>query len=215
VPSWADAQLRVPSAKPRKQFVTITLDGMNTVPLHFKEFPLEELVGKELSAVHVEEGVDYRSRDGLTTVDVLEYRRRNQGAGVMVYPFGASIGPTLVIRGSLEQIPVTRVVIREASGAERYDLIDGRAFDVGAGILVSDRSAGWGLGSQTFVIAGVGKLGGERGDGRRYFVEGGGGVTFGPFGVQLSMKFARNYLSDPREHSFFTVPITWRGTVSF
>jgi hypothetical protein len=216
IPAGVDAQNSLPApAKPRRQFVTVTIDGMNSVPLHFKEFPLEELVGKELASVQREENIDYRSRDGLTTVDVLEYRRRTHGFGVMVYPLGASTGPTLVLRGSLEEIPVTRFVIQQADGVERYDLVDGRAYDMGAGVLVSDRSAGWGIGSQAFVIAGLGKLRGERGDGRRYFVEGGGGIMFGPFGVQLAIKFAKNWLDDPREHSFLTVPVTWRGTISF
>jgi hypothetical protein len=195
----AAAQLKTPaswrSAAPRKQFVTVTLDGMNTVPLHFKENPLEELVGKELSEVHTEENIDYRSRDGLTTVDVIEYRRRTKGAGVMVYPLGMSVGPTLVLRASYESIPVTRVLIHQPDGSESYDLLDGKAFDYGAGVMVSDRSAGWGLGSSAFVIVGRGQLkGGDLGDGKRYYAEGGGGITFGPFGMQLAVKFARNYL---------------------
>ena len=64
-PTAAHAQLKPPkawqAAAPRKQFVTVTIDGMNTLPLHFKEYPLEELVGKELAAVHTEPDVDYRS----------------------------------------------------------------------------------------------------------------------------------------------------------
>jgi hypothetical protein len=218
VPLPLDAQIpqaTFPRATPRKQFVTLTVDGMNTLPLHFKEFPLEELVGKELSAVQFEEHADYRSRDGLTTVDVLEYRRRTQGAGINVYPFGMSVGATLMVRASIEQIPVTRVMIHEPNGSERYELLDGRAVDFGVGLMVSDRSAGWGIGSQAFILAGIGQVRGDRGDGSRRFAEGGGGITVGPFGLQLAVKFARNTLEDPRRHRFLTVPVTLRGTVSF
>jgi hypothetical protein len=37
----------------------------------------------------------------------------------------------------------------------------------------------------------------------------------GPIGIDLSVKFAWNNLSEPVEHRFMTVPITIRGTVSF
>jgi hypothetical protein len=199
---------------PRRQFVTLTIDGMNTLPLHFEEQPLEQLVGQELSPVH-DGSTDYRTIDGLTTVDVLRFRRRNRGVGIMIYPLGAGNGTSLAIRGSIEELPVIEFVASGPSGAEYYQLTDGRATDVGAGLIVNDRSAGWGLGSHAFVVAGVGRLSGERGDGRRIFAEGGGGISSGPFGMQLALKFARNTLEDPRAHSFFTVPITLRGTLSF
>ena len=38
-------------AKPRRQFVTITLDWLNTQPLHFLEHPLQDLVGTDVAAV--------------------------------------------------------------------------------------------------------------------------------------------------------------------
>ena len=53
------------------------------------------------------------------------------------------------------------------------------------------------------------------GDGKRYYAEGGGGIMFGPFGMQLAVKFAKNYLDNPRKHKFLTVPVTLRGTISF
>ena len=71
-----------------------------------------------------------------------------------------------------------------------YALTNARAYDVGAGIYVSDRSGGWGLGSRAFVLAGIGRISSDLGDGRRYFAEGGGGLTSGPLGVDLSVKFA-------------------------
>ena len=45
--------------------------------------------------------------------------------------------------------------------------------------------------------------------------EGGGGLNSGPFGVELSLKFALNRLEQPVEHRFLTIPISLRGTVSF
>ena len=37
-----------------------------------------------------------------------------------------------------------------------------------------------------------------------------GGVQSGPIGFEISAKFAWNYLSEPVEHRFFTVPINMR-----
>lgn len=199
---------------PRRQFVTISIDGMNTMPLHFTEYPLEELTGKELSATF-NEAVDYRSKDGLTTVDVIRFRRRNAGGGITVYPLGAGNGASLAIRGSFERLPEIKFEIDGPGGIEQYQLRDGRAVDVGVGLVVHDRSLGWGLGSHTFVLGGIGKITGERGNGARYFGEGGGGLNVGPIGVELGVKFAYNKLKDPRAHSFFSVPISLRGTVSF
>ena len=47
------------------------------------------------------------------------------------------------------------------------------------------------------------------------FAEGGGGLSSGPFGVELSVKFAWNHLTDPVDHHFITVPVTLRGTLTF
>ena len=74
---------------------------------------------------------------------------------------------------------------------------------------------GWGLGSHAFVLAGLGKITGDLGDGSRYFAEGGGGLNVGPFGVELGVKFAMNKLSEPVSHQFLTIPITLRGTLTF
>ena len=200
--------------QPRRQFVTFSVDGMRNLPLHFRKYPLEQLVGRDLSQSR-EGAFDYHSDDGHTQVDVIRYRTRNSGFGVTVYPFGAGNGTSLAIRASTEQLPVTEFVAYGPATVSRYRLSDGRALDVGVGVVVTDRSAGWGLGSHTFVLAGAGRLSGERGGGRRLFAEGGGGINVGPFGMQLAVKIGYNRLSDPIEHSFFTMPVTLRGTLSF
>jgi hypothetical protein len=87
--------------------------------------------------------------------------------------------------------------------------------DVGVGFFVSDRPAGWSLGTHAFVLGGVGRLTGSRGDGKRYFGEGGGGLSLGPLGVQLAVKFGLNRFEDPVRHEFISVPLTLRGTLSF
>lgn len=212
LPSTATAQFR--QDEPRRQWISLSLDGMHTLPLHFGDKPVEQLVGKETGGVR-EPGIDYRSADGDTTVAVDEFRRRNYGVGLTVYPVGAGNGASLAVRLAYEQLPIIRLTIQRPTGTELYELTDGRSVDLGAGVVVSDRSAGWGLGSQAFVIGGVGRIRGERGDGERYFAEGGGGVNIGPFGVVLAVKFAYNRLHDPRDHDFWTVPMTLRGTLSF
>jgi hypothetical protein len=135
--------------------------------------------------------------------------------GIIVYPFGARNCAALALRASRETLPIVRVTISSPAGIERYELTDGRATDVGLGVVVTDHPRGWGLGARSFVIGGVGKLTGERGDGSRYFAEGGGGVNIGPVGIEIAVKFAYNRLEDPRPHTFFTVPISLRGSLSF
>jgi hypothetical protein len=97
-----------------------------------------------------------------------------------------------------------------------YVLEDARAVDLSIGLFVADRAPGWGLGSHAFIAGGFGRVRTDAfGRGERYFGEGGGGINVGPIGVQLAVKIARNSLDEPIEHSFTTVPITLRGTVSF
>ena len=78
-----------------------------------------------------------------------------------------------------------------------------------------DRSRGWGLGSRAFIVGGAGRISSNLGDGTRVFAEGGGGLSSGPFGVELSIKFAWNRVEEPVPHKFITIPIALRGTVSF
>ena len=200
--------------KPRRQFVTVSLDWLNTQPLHFASHPLEDLVGRDVAEAQGAEH-DYQTRDELLLIDVLEFRKRNRAVSVALYPFGLSAGATLGIRGSIEQLPTIRIAFTGEGAPADYVFTDGRAYDIGAGLYVADRSPGWGLGSQAFVIGGVGRIKSDGRDGNRVFAEGGGGLSVGPFGVQLAVKFAWNSLEEPVEHRFLTVPITLRGTVSF
>lgn len=201
--------------RPHQQFVTLSIDRPYTLPFSFKKHPLEELTMRALEEVNGVPNVDYRTPDGQTAIDVLEFGRQGRGAGLMVYPFGSRNGATLAIRGSYETLPIIRVAIHEPGSTSVYNLRDGRAYDLGVGFLLSDRPPGWGLGTHSFALAGVGRIRGERGDGDRLFGEAGGGVNVGPVGVQFSVKLAYNRLNDPRAHSFFTVPLTLRGTLSF
>jgi hypothetical protein len=201
-------------AKPRRQFVTITLDWLNTQPLHFVEHPLQDLLGTAVAAAQFQ-SYDYETRDGQTRIDVLEFNRRGRGAGITIYPLGISAGTTLGIRGSVESLPTIRVAFDGPGSLDSYTFTDAHAYDVGVGLFVADRSAGWGLGSRAFVLAGGGRIRSSLGDGTRVFAEGGGGLSSGPFGVELSVKFAWNRLDEPVVHRFLTVPIALRGTLSF
>ena len=200
--------------KPGRQFVTISLDWLNTEPLHFDSQPLEDLVGREVAAAQ-RETYDYRTRDEQILIDVLEFRRRNRAMTVAVYPLGLSSGTTIGVRGSIEELPTIRIAFEGEGAPADYALTGARAYDVGAGLYIADRSAGWGLGSQAFVLGGVGRVRADGREGTRIFAEGGGGLSVGPFGVQLAVKFAWNKLAEPVEHRFLTVPITLRGTLSF
>jgi hypothetical protein len=213
LPTLAAAQT-YSDPKPRRQFVSVSYDWMHTEPLHFAEHPLEDLLGREVASAQLQE-YDYETRDGLTRVFVSEFRKKGNGVGLTVYPFGLSAGATLGIRGSIEQLPDIDITFEGPAPVGHYLLTSAKAYDVGAGLIVADRSAGWGLGSQAFVIGGLGRIRSDLGEGSRYFAEGGGGVSSGPLGVQISVKFAWNRLDDPVEHRFLTVPITVRAIVSF
>jgi len=200
--------------RPRRHFVSVSYGSLYTHPLHFAEHPLADLVGREVAAAQ-REAYDYETRDGETRIHVREFGRRQRGGGVTLYPLGMSRGPALMVRGSVEHLPRILLDFDGPAPVPQYALTDGRAFDAGAGLVIADRSAGWGLGSHTFFVAGVGRITSGLGDGRRVFAEGGGGVGVGPFGVELAIKFAWNTLTEPVDHSFFTVPITVRGTLTF
>jgi len=200
--------------KPRRQFLTISIDWLNTEPLHFASHPLEDLVGREVASAQGEE-YDYHTRDEAILIDVQEFRKRNQAMSVAIYPLGMSVGTTLGIRGSIEELPTIRIDFEGAGAPDDYALTGARAYDIGAGLYVADRSPGWGLGSMAFVLGGIGRINADGRDGSRFFAEGGGGLTVGPLGVQLAVKFAWNKFDEPVEHSFLTVPVTLRGTLSF
>ena len=213
VPAPASAQNYTRNT-PRRQFVTVSIDWMHTEPLHFASHPLEDLLGRDVASAQ-RETYDYRTRDEQIQIEVLEFRKRNRGVSVAVYPLGLSSGVTLGIRGSVDEMPTVRLGFSGEGAPPAYDLIGARAYEAGAGLYVADRSAGWGLGSQAFVIGGVGRIRGGNRDGSRLFAEGGGGLTVGPLGVQLAVKFAWNTLNDPVDHKFLTIPVTLRGTLSF
>jgi hypothetical protein len=200
--------------KPRRQFVTISYDWLHTEPLHFSEHPLQDLVGREVSAAQFET-FDYRTADGEILIDVLEFRRRSNGAGVTIYPFGASTGATLALRASVENLPTIRLAFDGPGAPPAYTLTSARAYDLAAHIYVADHSPGWGLGSHAFFGGGVGRIRSAVRDGDRYFAEGGGGLSAGPIGVELSVKYAWNRLDDPVAHRFLTIPVAVRGTLSF
>ena len=201
--------------KPRRQFVTVSIDWMHTEPLHFASHPLEDLVGREVDATQAGE-FEYQTRDGGIQIDVVEFKKRNRGFSAAIYPFGLSIGTTLGIRASVETVPTMRINFAGEQAPAPYALTGAKAYDVGVGIFVADRAPGFGLGAMAFVVGGIGRITADGGhDGTRTFAEGGGGLMVGPFGVQLAAKFAWNKLDDPVEHRVLTIPITLRGTVSF
>ena len=200
--------------KPRRHFITVSYDWLHTQPLHFAEHPVEDLVGAEVSEAQFEV-YDYRTRDGAILIDVLEFKRRGNGASVTLYPFGLSVGATLGLRGSFEDLPDIRIAFAGTGAPPPYALIGARAYDVSVALFMADRSPGWGLGSHAFVGGGIGRIKSDSRNGDRVFAEGGGGLSSGPIGVELSIKFAWNHLTDPVDHHFITVPITVRGTVTF
>ena len=209
--AWAQTY-SVPKA--RRHFVTFSYDFLYTQPLHFADHPLEDLVGRDVASAQFER-FDYRTRDEAILIDVLEFKRRSRGAGITLYPFGMNVGPALAIRGSYEDLPITRIAFEGTGAPPAYSFTGGRAYDLGFGVYISDRSPGWGLGSHAFVLGGIGRIRGDQRDGDRYFAEGGGGLSSGPIGVELSVKFAWNLFTEPVKHRFLTVPVTVRGTLTF
>jgi hypothetical protein len=202
------------AARPHRQFVTISTDWLNTQPVHFGEHPLQDLVGRDVATAQFQ-SYEYRTRDEAILIDVLEFKRRGRGAGITVYPFGLAVGPALAVRLSREDLPTIRVAFNGAGAPANYTLQAARAYDVAAALYVADHSPGWGLGGHAFVGGGIGRIRSDLSDGDRYFAEGGGGLNSGPIGVDVSIKFGWNHLSQPVDHHFLTVPVTVRGTLTF
>lgn len=200
--------------KPRRQFVGVSYESFVTQPLHFERFPLEDLVGQPIASAQFKTH-DYETRDGSILIDVVKFTRRGHGAGITLYPFGLSVGPTLALRAGVQDLPDILVAFSGPGAPQTYELTGARAYDAGVALVIADRSRGWGLGSQAFVGGGVGRIKSEARTGDRVFAEGGGGLSSGPFGVELAVKFAWNHLTDPVDHHFITVPVTLRGTLSF
>jgi hypothetical protein len=203
------------AAKARKRFISLTFEKQSVQPSAFEEHPLQELLGgRRVDDVHLQP-YQYQTRDQLTTVTVLEYRKPAFGVGATIYPFGSSEGATLAIRGSIESMPTIHLAFDGEAPAPTYDLTGGRALDVGVGLDMSDRSPGWGVGSHAFVIGGVGRAQTDQRDGTRYFGEGGGGIMFGPFGFDISVKYVVTRFDMPAAHELRTIPICVRGTLTF
>jgi hypothetical protein len=220
---WLAAALTAPAgaqaspyreAKARRHFITLSFEKQYVQPFGFAKHPLGELLGQPVSEVHFE-NFQYRTEDGLTVVTVDEYGKRATALGATIYPFGSSVGATLAIRGSIETLPPIRVSFAGPTPLPGYVLINGRAMDLGVGVDMSDRAPGWGVGAHAFVLAGVGRADTELRDGRRYFVEGGGGVSSGPFGVDIAFKYSINRFTLPVVHSVHMIPISVRGTLTF
>jgi len=209
----ASAQGYAPK-KPRRQFVTIATEWLNTQPLHFLEHPLEDLVGRAVATAQFQ-SYEYRTRDEAIQIDVQEFSRHGRGAGITVYPLGISVGPAFALRLSREDLPTIRIGFAGNSWASTAPEPSTAATNVGASLFIADHSPGWGLGSHAFVGGGLGRINSELSDGNRYFAEGGGGLSSGPLGVELAVKFAWNHLNEPIDHKFFTVPITIRATLTF
>src|SRR6476660_2714801 len=142
--SAAEAQTYTPQ-KPRRQFVTVSADWLNTQPLHFLEHPLEDLVGRAVATAQFQ-NYEYRTRDEAIQIDVQEFSRRGRGAGITVYPLGISVGPALAIRLSREELPTIRIGFAGSGAPPNYTLQSAHAYDLGASIFVADHSPGWGLG---------------------------------------------------------------------
>jgi hypothetical protein len=209
----AEAQTYAPR-KPRRQFVTVSADWLNTQPLQILEHPLEDLVGRAVATAQFQ-AYEYRTRDEAIQIDVQEFSRHGRGAGITVYPLGLSVGPAFALRLSREDLPTIRIGFAGTGAPANYTLQSARAYDLGASLFVADHSPGWGLGSHAFVGGGAGRITSELSDGNRYFAEAGGGLNSGPLGVELAVKFAWNHLNEPIDHKFFTVPITIRATLTF
>jgi hypothetical protein len=212
-PAAAQTQVYQPK-KARKHFISLTLDRQFVQPYSFAAHPLEELLGQRVNEVHFQDH-QYETQDGKTKVFVQEYGRRASGFGATVYPFGSSDGATLAIRASIESMPDIRVAFSGPAPSATYLLTGGRATDFGFGLEMSDRSAGWGMGGHAFILGGFGRARTDQMDGSRYFGEGGGGIMFGPFGIDLSVKYVVSRFDAPVSNTVHMIPICVRGTLTF
>ncbi len=198
----------------RRHFVSFSYDWLYVQPYSFNTHPLGDLLGQPVSEVHLQ-SYQYQTRDGLTRVTVNDFEHRAHGFGATLYPFGSSEGPTLAIRGSVEQMPTIRAAFDGSAPVSVYELTNGRAEDIAVGVDVADRSPGWGLGSHAFVLGGLGRAHTDQMNGTRYFAEGGGGLGAGPIGVDIAFKFVVNRFDAPVAHRIFNLPISVRGTLTF
>ena len=200
--------------KARRHFITVYAERQFVQGTGFGTHPLEDLLGREVNEVHLQ-SYQYQTKDNQTLITVNEFGRRATAIGAIVYPLGSSSGPTLAIKGSLESIPNVRVSFTGPAPSPTYELTSGRALDVGAGLDMSDRSPGWGLGTHAYVIGGIGRAITDQMNGKRYFVEGGGGVMFGALGFDVAFKYVSNAFTTPVDHSIRAIPVSVRLTLGF
>lgn len=210
------AQMPQSTNKPRKQFITFYIQRSQISPLHFKELTLDKLAGTELP-FNYESGPDrYRSEDGSITVTGTRFSGNTKGVGVMLYPFGVSNNTTLVVKAGYETLPDIRFRLNFPDKQESYELINGRSRDFGLGVTSGGRNQGWwGMGARSFLIIGKGWITEQHGNGSRYFVEAGGGISFGVIGVDIVFGVNENRILKPRPYKFYTVPMGLRATLSF
>lgn len=214
-PSALTAQTPDPDKKPRKEFFTLFLDWISVSLMNFKEFPLEELTGTELNYNYSDSTVVLGSNNNSITVTNTAFSKHIKGAGIMIYPFGTRNGWNLMLKTDYQNLPHIKFSINSPQGQEKYELINGKAYDFGIGLLQNESQSGWGFGSRSFILAGIGRIAESRGDGQRYFAEAGVGFNTGPIGADLFFGIAQNRLVFPRPHKFYTVPIGVRTTFSF
>ena len=201
-------------SKPRKHFITFSYDWIYTEPLHFAEHPLSDLLGREVGAVQ-REAYEYRTRDEATLIDVIEFSRRQIGLGASIFPLGMSTGPTLMLRGNIVPLPRIQIEFHGPAPFPRYALLDGRAFDGAIGLMMADRSPGWGLGSHAFVA-------GASASSRPTSATAAASSQKVAAG-SMSVRSASSSGSSSRGTScrirwstrFLTIPITIRGTLTF
>jgi hypothetical protein len=202
------------NAQAREQYVTVTLDRVNASVIEFRKYPLEQLAGEPL-AFDFNRGF-YATADESISIRDVRIRSRARGYGLMLYPFGVANNTTLALHVKYETLPRIRFVVNHPDRQQAYVLEDGEARDLGLGFISCRRNPGWlGLGACAFVIAGTGWLDGSLGEGRRHFAEGGGRFTVGPIGAELFFRVARHKLSNPEPHTFTTVPLGLRLSLTF
>jgi hypothetical protein len=198
----------------RRRFISVDYARQFIYPMGFAKHPLQDFFGQQIDEVHLQ-SFQFRTHDQQTQITVPVFGHRGSAIGATIYPFGSSEGPTLALRGSIEKIPDIRAEFAGPAFAPVYTLTNGRAVDLSLGIDVGDRSPGWGLGSHAFLMGGAGRAFADERNGTRYFVEGGGGLSSGPFGVDLSVKYVRNMFTAPLTHVIYMIPVTVRGTLTF
>jgi hypothetical protein len=201
--------------KPPRRFFTFYLDWDSTIPVHFKEYPLEQFAGAELGDIYEPRPERYRNADESITVSNIGFSKSTQGAGLMVYPFGTRKWTTLAIKAGYQELPPIRFDMKFPDRTEHYRLVDGKAYDLGVGLMISDLRHGWGLGSTSYVLVGKGWIVEPRGRGDRYFFEAGGGIHFGPIGIGIHFGLVQNRLSVPQTHTIYTAPVGLRTTLTF